>query len=173
MSLTLIFGCMFSGKSTEILRRVRRYTAVGKTVTLVNSTKDVRCVEDVVCTHDKHTLECVKTDDISSITHVTTDVIVIDEGQFFTGLRESVRLMLDNGKHVIVSGLDGDFRQRQFGEIITLIPLADEVVKLYALCMVCRDGTSAPFTKRTVAGTDQEMVGANDKYMAVCRKHII
>ena len=165
-------GCMFSGKSTELLRRVRRYVAIGMTVTVVNSTKDSRRDESVVCTHDKYTHECVKTDDISSMCDLDSDVIAIDEGQFFAGLRDSVARMLDGGKHVIVGGLDGDFMQMPFGEIHMLIPLADDVVKLHANCMVCKDGTRAAFTKRTVEGTDQEMVGANDKYMAVCRKHI-
>lgn len=172
MSLTLIIGCMFSGKSTEILRRVRRYMAIGNTVTIVNSAKDTRCVEEVVCTHDKNTIPCVKTNDISTVVDVNTDVVAIDEGQFFPDLRVAVEKLLEKGKHVIVGGLDGDFRQMPFGEIPLLVPLADEIVKLHAMCMVCRDGTVAPFTKRTVEDTNQELVGAADKYMAVCRAHL-
>jgi len=172
MSLTLIVGCMFSGKSTEILRRVRRHMAIGNTVAIINSAKDTRCDDEVLCTHDKNAIPCTKTNDISTIADMNTDVIAIDEGQFFTGLRDTVENLLAKNKHVIVGGLDGDFRQMPFGEIPLLIPLADEIVKLHAMCMICKDGTPAPFTKRTVEETGQELVGAADKYMAVCRAHL-
>ena len=172
MSLTLVIGCMFSGKSTEILRRVRRHMAIGETVTIINSSKDIRCDDEVVCTHDQNKIACIKTDDIMSVTDVDSNVIAIDEGQFFSNLREAVEIMLDSGKSVIVGGLDGDFKQMPFGDIPKLIPLADEIIKLHAICMICRNGTPAPFTKRTVSGTDQEMVGAADMYMAVCRNHL-
>jgi thymidine kinase len=164
---------MFSGKSTEILRRVRRHMAIGSTVTIINSAKDTRCAGDVLCTHDHATIQCVKTNDISIAVDIDADVIAIDEGQFFTGLVDAVRTMLARGKHVIVGGLDGDFKQLPFGEIPFLIPLADDIVKLHAMCMTCKDGTRAPFTKRTVSGTDQEMVGASDMYIAVCRNHLL
>lgn len=172
MSLTLIIGCMFSGKSTEILRRVHRNIAIGETVTIVNSAKDTRCSEDVVCTHDQNKIACIKTNDITTILDIESNVIAIDEGQFFTGLRDTIEKLLAKGKTIIIGGLDGDFMQKPFGEIPNLIPLADDIIKLHAICMVCKDGTPAPFTKRTVSHTDQELVGASDMYMAVCRAHL-
>ena len=146
--------------------------AIGETVAIVNSSKDTRCADEVLCTHDQNTIACIKTDDIMSISEIDSDVIAIDEGQFFDNLRKAVECLLDRGKTVIVGGLDGDFKQMPFGEIPLLVPLADEIVKLHAICMMCRNGTPAPFSRRMVSGTDQEMVGASDMYMAVCRAHL-
>ena len=106
--------------------------------------------------------------DVSS----TANVIAVDEAQFFTGLRPFVERALSHGKHVILAGLDGDYRQQVFGEILSLIPLADNVIKLSALCMVCKDGTEGPFSKRLTSDTCQECVGGASEYAAVCRKHL-
>lgn len=171
--LEVIMGNMFSGKSTELTRRVKRHKAVGCSVLVVNSAKDVRDQGDVVKTHDSTTMSCLKTNNLSSCLNTNSTVIAVDEAQFFTGLRDFVEKALAAGKHVIVAGLDGDFQQRKFGEILDIIPLADEVVKLTALCMDCLDGTPGPFTKRIVCGTEQELVGAADMYKAVCRKHLL
>ena len=94
-------------------------------------------------------------------------------GQFFDGLYDFVIRMLNLDKHVIIASLDGDSSQQSFGETLTLIPLADEVDKLKAMCMECNDGTLAPFSKRIVMKNEsQELVGANDYYRAVCRAHL-
>ena len=71
---------------------------------------------------------------------------------------------------MILAGLDGDFQQRPFGELFSVLPMADSVLKLCALCMGCRDGTPGPFTKRCVESTAQELVGGSESYKAVCRK---
>lgn len=76
------------------------------------------------------------------------------------------------GKHVILAGLDGDYRQQVFGELLSVIPLANCVNKLTALCMVCLDGTPGPFSKRLTSDTCQELVGDQTSYMAVCRGHL-
>jgi len=170
--LELIIGCMFSGKSTELIRRLKRYRALDRSILVINSLKDIRSNESVIQTHDKTTFECVKTDDLSSINIQGHQVIAIDESQFFTGLREFADRALAKGKHVIMAGLDGDFEQKIFGELISLIPLADQVTKLHALCMKCADGTLAPFTKRLIDCKDQELVGDCLMYIAVCRKCI-
>jgi thymidine kinase len=99
-------------------------------------------------------------------------VVAVDEAQFFKGLRPFVEQALKEEKHVILTGLDGDFRQRVFGELLELIPLADDVTKLKALCMECLDGTLGPFTKRTSKRTEQELIGECDVYRAVCRMHL-
>jgi thymidine kinase len=99
-------------------------------------------------------------------------VVAIDETQFFSSLRPFVEEALKDGKHVILAGLDGDFKQQVFGELLTMIPLADEVTKLKALCMECMNGTLGPFTKRTVVNANQELVGDSDVYRAVCRMHL-
>jgi len=167
---------MFSGKSSELIRRLKRHQAVGKRVLVVNSAKDTRNDSCVLQTHDGVTFDCIKSGDLLAAAcsgkFAEADVVAVDECQFFKGLRPFVERALDRGKRVILAGLDGDYRQAVFGELLTLVPLADEVVKLSALCMECRDGTPGPFSKRICEGADQELVGAADKYQAVCRKHI-
>ena len=149
---------------------------IGKKVLVVNSKKDTRNESEVLQTHDKSTFECVKTGDLTSVfsteKYIQAHVVAIDEAQFFEGLRLFVEQALADDKHVILAGLDGDFRQRVFGELLELIPLADDVTKLKALCMECLDGTLGPFTKRTVKNDEQELIGEADAYKAVCRMHL-
>lgn len=174
--LEIIMGNMFSGKTSELIRRLKRHRAIGDRVVVINSKKDTRNESEVLQTHDKSTFECVKTDNLMSV--VETDeyhhaqVVAVDEAQFFVGLRPFVERALKEEKHVILAGLDGDFRQRVFGELLELIPLADDVTKLKALCMRCMDGTLGPFTKRTVKNDKQELIGEADTYRAVCRMHL-
>ena len=177
MSLELIIGCMFSGKSTELIRRLKRYRAINKKILVINSSKDIRNSEEVLQTHDKVTFNCIKTNNLLEVLCTQefsqSEIIGIDEAQFFTHLKDFVQGALLQNKHIIVAGLDGDYRQEMFGEILYLIPLADEVDKQKALCMECNDGTLGPFTKRIIQCETQELVGANDLYKAVCRKHLI
>ena len=171
--LEIIMGNMFSGKSTELIRRLKRNQAIGTPILVINSTKDVRSEKDVLHTHDKSTLNCIKTNSLETVdVPIGTKVVGIDECQFFTGLQDFVQSCLDRGINVILAGLDGDFMQQIFGELLSLVPLADQVTKLTALCMECLDGTPGPFTKRTVESTEQELVGSSECYKAVCRKHL-
>ncbi len=171
--LEIIMGNMFSGKSTELIRRLKRHQAIGTPILVINSAKDVRSEKEVLQTHDKSTLKCIKTNSLDTVDvpkHIK--VVGVDECQFFTGLRDFVQSCLDRDIHVILAGLDGDFMQQTFGELLSLVPLADQVTKLTALCMECLDGTPGPFTKRTVESKEQELVGASECYKAVCRKHL-
>jgi len=175
--LELIMGCMFSGKSTELIRRLKRYKAINKQVLVINSAKDTRSTEQVLKTHDGVTFNCMKTNNLNEIFKSkdfrNVEIIGIDEGQFFNGLYDFVIGSLKLDKHVIVASLDGDSNQETFGETLSLIPIADEVDKLKAFCMECNDGTPAPFSKRiTMQNEGQELVGDNDFYKAVCRKHL-
>ena len=175
--LELIIGGMFSGKSSELIRRLKRYQAINGNILVINSSKDTRSNVEVLQTHDMVTMECIKTDNIIEIIdsekYKNANIIGIDEAQFFCQLITFVKLALSDGKHIIVAGLDGDFKQEMFGYILHLIPLCDDVQKLTALCMECRNGTPGPFSKRTLPGCDeQEMVGAKDHYKAVCRYHL-
>ena len=170
--IEIIMGCMFSGKSTELIRRLKRHRAINESILVINSTKDTRSELEVIKTHNSDTFSCVKVSDLSELcVENTHDIVAIDEAQFFTGLRPFVERLLGNTKTIIIAGLDGDFRQRSFGEIFDILPLADEVLKLHALCMVCKDGTLAPFTRRFCEDREtQELVGDHDIYKAVCRK---
>jgi len=175
--LELIMGCMFSGKSTELIRRLKRYKAINKQVLVINSAKDTRSTEQVLKTHDGVTFNCIKTNNLNEIFKSkdfrNVEIIGIDEGQFFNGLYDFVIGSLKLDKHVIVASLDGDSNQETFGETLSLIPIADEVDKLKAFCMECNDGTPAPFSKRIIMQNEgQELIGDNDFYRAVCRKHL-
>jgi thymidine kinase len=173
MSLDVIIGGMFSGKSSELIRILKRSRAIGKKILVVNSSKDTRSPEDVLRTHDNVVFNCVKVARLQDLTGMpgfhNSEVIAIDEAQFFTDLREYVQGFVNAGKEVIVAGLDGDFRQRKFGEILECIPIADRVTKLTALCMSCRDGTPGPFTQRTINSDELELIGDSNMYRAVCR----
>ena len=96
-----------------------------------------------------------------------SEVIFIEEAQFFENLFTFVKDGLENQKSFYVAGLDGDFKREPFGDILKLIPLAEKVYKLNALCFFCKDGTEAPFTKRLSTSQDQQLVGGADSYASV------
>lgn len=172
MSLHIVMGNMFSGKTTEMIRRLKRYNVIGKRVVVINSQKDTRSPEEVLRTHDNVTFRCIKTNDLTIVNTDGCDVVALDEAQFFTGLKTFVEKELRAGKTILLAGLDGDYRQRTFGELLDCIPLANEVTKLAAMCMDCHDGTRGPFTKRIVDSNQLELVGGDDMYKAVCRRHL-
>ncbi len=172
MSLHIVMGNMFSGKTTEMIRRLKRYNVIGKRVVVINSQKDTRSPEEVLRTHDNVTFRCIKTNDLTIVNTDECDVVALDEAQFFTGLKTFVEKELGAGKTILLAGLDGDYRQRTFGELLDCIPLANEVTKLAAMCMDCHDGTRGPFTKRIVDSNQLELVGGDDMYKAVCRRHL-
>ena len=163
---------MFSGKTSELVRRLKRYEVIGKSILVINSSKDTRCLEHVLRTHDNMKFDCVKTNNLDELNYDKVDVIAIDEAQFFVGLRQFVKKALVHGKTVLLTGLDGDYKQEKIGEILDCVPLADKVFKLTAMCMECMDGTHGPFTKRIVNSDKIELVGGKEMYMAVCRKHL-
>lgn len=99
---------------------------------------------------------------------VASNVILINEGQFFPDLEEFVKLLLLNDKHIYVCGLDGDFECKKFGQILDLIPLCDKVTKLTSLCSICKNGTPGIFSKRITCEKEQTIVGSTN-YIPVCR----
>ena len=143
MSLKIIMGNMFSGKTSELIRRLKRYKVIGKRILVINSKKDTRASEDVLRTHDNVRFDCIKTNNLDEVDFSDVDVIAMDEAQFFTGLKKFVEKVLDSGKTILLAGLDGDYKQRKFGELIDCVPLADKVFKISAMCMECMDGTHA------------------------------
>jgi thymidine kinase len=173
--LGVIIGCMFAEKTSELLRQVRLETILGKSVTVVVPDIDTR-ITDVVYTHhgDNGGVSPVKVDHLQLTSFaLDTDVVAIDEGQFFADLVPAVTNLLSQGKTVWVAGLSGDFQQRPLGHILDLIPLADNVVYLRALCLLCKNGTRASFSKRLDAHNKNPVdIGDCNKYVAVCRKHL-
>lgn len=174
-SLSIVIGPMCSGKSSELCRRISRYNSIHKKCVLINSIKDTRVQGNYVLTHNNLKKNAIKTEFLMDIKdnddYLNADVIGIDEGQFYEDLFDFVNYTLKNHKKIIIiSGLDGDHLQKKFGQILDCIPLCDEVIKLSALCMKCRDGTKAIFTKRIVNNNEQILVGSDESYISVCRK---
>lgn len=169
MALEIIMGSMYSGKSTELIRRMNRLKSIGMRCLLVNHTQDTRVNGDFIQTHDGKKIKAVKTNDILLLDIKPYDAIAIDEAQFFTNLLPAVAIMLENDKHVIVAGLNGDYQRKKFGEVLDLIPLADDVTFTRALCQECaHPHRHASFTKRM--SNEKETISVESTYVAVCRQ---
>lgn len=178
MSLEIVIGPMFSGKSSHAMAFVRRQRAIGKSVIVIKPDIDNRYSQDsVMVTHNREQIPCKIWDvelTLMPTPHILShEFIVIEEAQFFTGLQSFVEYILKaHNKHILLVGLDGDASQKSFGEILQCIPYATSVTKLCALCCECKDGTLAPFTKKIGNIEAQVDVGSNDKYVPVCLKHL-
>jgi thymidine kinase len=182
MSLELITGPMFSGKSSEIIRRVNRLKVLGKTPLIITSHLDTRFSENAcISTHNPES-ERICALSFKNISQVfgyvifkNAEYVIIEEGQFFPDLVEAVICMVEtHGKKVIVSGLNGDSDRKPFKNMADLEPYADSVMRLSALCKRCGDGTPGLFSA-LIKGekTGQICVGASDLYEAMCRKHYL
>lgn len=186
--LHLIVGPMFCGKTNELLNELHRFDMVGSSVMYLNHSLDDRADTPFSTHHplvkSMGNIKGYKTDSLlSQVEHLGPyDVIGIDEAQFFPDLLPFVKLMVDtHGKRVIIAGLNGSFRREPIGEILHLIPWADRVDHLTAMCLLCAEQRGemkpAPFSHRRhqekeekeEKGKEDILVGANDKYMAVCR----
>lgn len=176
--LSLIIGCMFAQKTTELLRRIRRYESIGYKVLTVNYSKDCRYGTDMISSHDVITRKAVCVDKLESVDIQVRsgqyNVIIVDEGQFFPDLMQYITAWSDEVDiQIVVAGLDGDSNRNTFGDLLKLIPWAEEVERLTAFCAVCRDGTPAMFSKYMGdnKGGIQVVVGGAELYKPVCRKH--
>lgn len=153
-----------------MLRLLRRWEVAGSRCLLVKPTIDNRYAPEAVVTHAGEKRKAVTVTNLKNIEvdWNTIDVVAIDEGQMFSDLYEICTDIVENrGKHVIVAALDGNFLRKPFPQVIALIPMADEVVKLRAVCPFCHG--DAPFSLRITDETDEIVVGGEDKYRAVCR----
>ena len=172
--LELVIGPMFSGKTSTILELERMYNLSNLKTCVINYAEDTRYSDEYLSTHDKVMIPCVNSLTISGVLTKNVidehDVFLINEGQFFADLYDSVvELVEEHGKIVHVCGLDGDFKRNGFVEIIKLIPLADKITKKTAICMSCKDGTPALFCHRISKETEVKVIGS-DNYIPVCRK---
>jgi thymidine kinase len=178
--LELIIGPMYAGKSTELLRIINRYKCLNKKICVVNHSFNNRYGSTGLTTHNRTTFDqCViiaklaELDNDNNNAILETDVIIIEELQFFEDAFEYVVKWCDSGKIVICAGLDGDYLRNPFGDVLRLIPHADKVTKLNSLCKKCGDGKLAHFTKRIVSSSETTLVGSDEIYEAVCRKHYL
>jgi thymidine kinase len=168
--LELILGPMFSGKTTRLIQHYKASKFIEKRVVVCIYSLDTRYSETALSSHDRVEIPCVFTSTLADkSTWIDADVILINEGQFFSDLVPMVMEMVDtHNKKVHICGLDGDFRRQRFGSLLDLIPYADKVEKLSAFCGMCRDGTPAIFSHRVSAEVNQVVIGS-DNYMPLCR----
>ena len=171
-SLTVIIGPMFSGKTSYLLGVYNAISSINNRVVAINHTIDDRYTQGYMCTHDDKKVKCSSVTDLRDFCNKNIDnydVFLINEGQFFENLYETVLNLVDkHNKQVYVCGLDGDFKRNKMGEILDLIPISDKVVKLKSRCSIC--GEDAIFTCRMVSKNDQVLVGGSDMYQPLCRK---
>lgn len=176
MSLDILMGPMFAGKSTRILSIVSRYATLGKRVLVIKHAVDTRYGnESHIHTHDGLRTPCRMVSDLFDIglnELLTYDVIIVDEAQFFRELVAFVESVVDtHGKHLYLVGLDGDSNRRPFGELLQCIPLADRVERVTAFCHHCADETPGLFSWRHSGPINQQVaVGGANAYVALCRQ---
>jgi thymidine kinase len=186
--LELFIGPMFSGKSTRLVDIYKQCKFCNIPITVINHTIDNRYDDELLSTHDQVKIPCLQACELNDIwtkngyektgekkdlwSHNAvrdSDVILINEGQFFHDLYDVVVDMLAHKKKIYICGLDGDFERKKFGQILDLIPLCDKVTKLTSLCSQCKDGTPGIFSMRLTNEKQQTLVGS-DNYIPVCRK---
>jgi thymidine kinase len=169
--IEVICGSMFSGKSEELIRRLRRAQIARQRVQIFKPNVDVRFSEDHIVSHSEMKIKSQLVLTASQIIEQLdgrTQVIGIDEGQFFDMQLVSVcNRMADMGKRVIVAGLDQDYRGRPFNPMPELLAIGEYITKTLAICVRC--GAPANRTQRMVESTDRLLVGASDMYEARCR----
>lgn len=169
-SVEVICGSMFSGKTEELLRRLKRVKIAKQTVEIFKPVIDVRFSAEEVVSHDKNSITSTPVDHSSNILLLSsgTDVVGIDEAQFFDmGLVNVCQQLADQGVRVIVAGLDMDFKRAPFGPVPALCAIADDVSKVHAICVRC--GSLANYSHRIVAGEKQVMLGEMQEYIPLCR----
>jgi thymidine kinase len=171
--LELIIGPMFSGKTTQLLEVYKKCKFCNIQALVINHSFDKRYHETMLSNHDKIMIPCVQTMELASVwdplKFSDIDVILINEGQFFSDLFDIVLDMMKYNKKIYIAGLDGDFERKKFGQMLDLIPLCDKVTKLASLCSKCKDGTYGIFSMRLTSEKMQTVIGS-DNYIPVCRK---
>ena len=169
--IEVITGSMFSGKTEELIRRLRRAEIARQRVEIFKSETDTRYSATEVVSHNEKTIRCTVVAHSGNILLLSgdADVIGIDEAQFFDqGLTEICNSLADNGKRVIVAGLDMDFRGLPFGPVPSLMACAEYVSKLHAICMRC--GNLALYSHRLTETEQLVLLGEKLTYEPLCRK---
>ena len=178
-SLTVVTGSMFSGKTEELIRRVRRALYARKRIQVFKHALETRSEPEEIRSHAGLRAAAVavsSSSEILSSVDSGTDIVAVEEAQFFdAGVLGALQGLADAGYEVVASGLDQDFRGEPFGPMADLMAVADEVVKLRAICARC--GRDASRTQRLIGGAPAPasaptiLVGAAEHYEARCRLH--
>jgi len=182
--LELIIGPMFAGKTSALLGKMKRYKFIGYKNFIITHLSDNRYSTDgKVVSHDQESLSAYPVTELLPLRNETAykeaNIIAIEEAHFFPDLYEFVLAALEHdNKHVICVGLNGDYLRKPIGQIHQLIPLADDITKIDALCTHCKEPRAGIFTlrrsnNRSGNQSEQILVGGAETYEAVCRAHFI
>ena len=169
--IEVVCGSMFSGKTEELIRRMKRAKFAKQKVEIFKPSLDTRYSEEDVVSHDKNTIRSTPIDSSGAILLLASDIDVvgIDEAQFFDdGLVEVCNQLANNGVRVIVAGLDMDYKGIPFGPIPALCAIADEVTKVHAICVKC--GALAYVSHRLIHNVKRVLLGEKDEYEPLCRE---
>lgn len=170
-SIEVICGSMFSGKTEELMRRLRRAAIAKLQVEVYKPAVDVRYDAEKVVSHDASSIDSTPIDNAQMLLLYASnaEVIGIDEAQFFDETLPEVVLQLsDAGKRIIIAGLDMDFKRNPFGPMPALMSLADSVTKVHAVCMGC--GMPANYSYRISQNEQQVLLGELNEYYPLCRE---
>ncbi|MCX6142592.1 MAG: thymidine kinase [Ignavibacteriales bacterium] len=168
--IEVVCGCMFSGKTEELIRRARRAEIAKQKVVIFKPRIDNRYSARHIVSHSEQSLTSTVVDDASEILALSENaqVVGVDEGQFFkANLVEVCEKLANQGKRVIVAGLDQDYRGKPFEPMPQMLAIAEYITKTLAICVVC--GNPADRTQRKTQSADRVLVGAKDIYEARCR----
>ncbi|HCO68511.1 MAG TPA: thymidine kinase [Dysgonomonas sp.] len=168
--IEVICGSMFSGKTEELLRRLKRAKIAKQEIEIFKPAVDTRYSEVEVISHDKNSIHSTVVEHSSNILLMSsnTEVVGIDEAQFFDmGLVDVCQQLADQGIRVIVAGLDMDYKRNPFGPMPGICAIADDVEKVHAICVEC--GRLANYSYRTVVNDKQVMLGELEEYKPLCR----
>ena len=169
--IEVITGCMFSGKTEELIRRLRRAQIAKQIVRIFKPKIDARYSDNSIVSHNEQSLPSILIEDINEVLKYSDDaqVIGIDEAQFFNEEIVSIcNSLASQGNRVIVSGLDQDYTGKPFEPVPQLLAVAEYITKQHAICVVC--GNPADKTQRKTTESERVIVGAADIYEARCRK---
>ena len=169
-SIEVICGSMFSGKTEELIRRLRRAQIAKLNVEIFKPKTDTRYDENSVVSHDLNSIQSTPVDNAASILLLSsnTEVVGIDEAQFFDDqLPDVCNTLANRGIRVIIAGLDIDFQGKPFGPMPELMSIAEVVNKVHAVCLQC--GGPATYSYRTVPSESKILLGEKESYEPRCR----
>lgn len=169
--IEVVAGSMFSGKTEELIRRLKRSILAGQKVEIFKPRIDTRYSEEEVVSHNENAIHSTPVDSAVNILMLSTDVEVVgvDEAQFFDkGLVDVCNTLADRGVRVIVAGLDMDYLAKPFGPMPDLLAVADYITKVHAICMKC--GNLAQYTHRKTSDNKRVLLGETDTYEPLCRR---
>ena len=175
--LHLITGPMMSGKTSRLITVIEKLS-IFKNIYIINSSLDNRYNNNSITTHNKKSIKANSFEELelnyNKLQKIREeyDVIALDEIQFFSKLTDFIKICLQLNFHIIACGLNGNYLQEPFGEVINLIPLCDKIEFLKGYCIKCKNGTKGSFTKRISKNNNEILVGNENIYQCVCRKHL-